>query len=55
MLKGQIIGVDLDEAIDCAFCKSQVGKDIGGHFVGYHWKTPVAICEWCQMCLEDVL
>lgn len=54
-VRGSRIGLLSTTYADCVFCKSAVGKDIGGRFVGYHWKTPVVICDWCEMCIKDVL
>lgn len=39
----------------CIFCGSIIGKDIGGYYLGMHWKTPVAVCDWCKMCMEDIV
>lgn len=38
---------------ECVICESMVGRDIGGYYLGMHWKNPVVICDWCKMCLED--
>ena len=37
------------------FCESKIGKDIGGFYIGMHWKTPVLVCDWCKMCMEDLV
>lgn len=39
--------------VECVFCQSLVGKDIGGFIVGKRGKRIIAICDWCKMCLED--
>ena len=41
------------ECAECVICQSMVGRDIGGDYLGMHWKNPVVICDWCKMCLED--
>ena len=38
---------------ECVICESMVGVDIGGYYIGVHWKNPVVVCDWCKMCLED--
>ncbi len=38
----------------CTLCKTKIGGNIGGYFVGMHWKNPIIICDWCKMCMEDM-
>ena len=47
------IGQSKHMCAECVICESMVGRDIGGYYLGTHWKNPVVICDWCKMCLED--
>jgi len=40
---------------ECVICSSVIGDNIGGFYVGQHHKNAVYICEWCKMCMEDIL
>jgi len=40
-------------SVECVFCQSMIGRDIGGFVVGKRGKRIIAICDWCKMCAED--
>ena len=37
----------------CVYCESEIGKKIGGYYIGMHNRNRVCVCDWCKMCLED--
>jgi len=38
---------------ECVFCKTEIGNEIGGYYIGMHNRNRVCVCDWCKMCLED--
>jgi hypothetical protein len=37
----------------CVYCEVEIGKEIGGYYIGMHNRNRVCVCDWCKMCLED--